>query len=97
MSKTIYEKAIEKYGEREQINMCIEEMAELTQALSKYKRHKAHNVEEEIADVEIMIKQMRTIFEIDTHLVDKWKEIKLNRLDIMVNGNGGVLHVKTVK
>lgn len=75
----IYKSAITKYGEYAQIDMVIEEMAELTQALSKYKRGKSHNVEEEIADVEIMLEQMRLIF--DSKKVDEIKQSKITRLD----------------
>ena len=75
----IYKSAITKYGEYAQIDMVIEEMAELTQALSKYKRGKLHNVEEEIADVEIMLEQMRLIF--DSKKVDEIKRSKIVRLD----------------
>lgn len=75
----IYQSAIAKYGQYAQIDMVIEEMAELTQALSKYKRGKTHNVEEEIADVEIMLEQMRLIF--NSKKVDEIKQSKITRLD----------------
>ncbi|WP_298845531.1 MazG nucleotide pyrophosphohydrolase domain-containing protein [uncultured Clostridium sp.] len=42
--------------------MCIEECSELIQALCKYKRGRQHNVEEEMADVFIMMTQMRLVF-----------------------------------
>ena len=51
----ICKKAINTFVEYTQLDMVIEEMAELTQAISKFKRDKIHNVEEEIADVEIML------------------------------------------
>ena len=53
----ICQKAVNTFGEYTQLDMVIEEMAELTQAISKLKRNKEHNVEEEVADVEIMLKQ----------------------------------------
>lgn len=67
------------YGERNQIDMAIEEMAELTQALSKYKRGKEHNVEKEIADVQIMLDQLKLIF--NHRKVKKIKRNKIRRLD----------------
>ena len=79
--KEILQKAINTFGEYSQIDMAIEEMAELTQALSKCKREKEHNVEEEIADVEIMISQLRLMIDkFDNDKIDNIKETKLNRL-----------------
>jgi len=78
----ILNRAISKYGLMNQMNMCIEEMAELIKALSKVRRpndddRAAHeNVIEEMADVQIMIDQMRIIFG-DT---SSQEEYKLNRL-----------------
>ena len=41
--------------------MCMEECAELIQAINKKHRGKAHNLVEEIADVEICLEQMKMI------------------------------------
>ena len=78
-------RAIRVYGEPAQIDMAIEEMSELTKALCKVKR--AHggpetteaigNVIEEIADVQIMLDQLRLIFARST---DEVEEDKLRRL-----------------
>lgn len=56
----IYKQAIETYGKDAQLKMCIEEMAELTQAICKSFRGKDNldNIIEEIADVEIMLAQL---------------------------------------
>ena len=43
--KKIYSKAIARYGQA-QLQMIIEEMAELTQAISKYSREKPNNIED---------------------------------------------------
>lgn len=59
-SKTL-KMAIEVFGEEAQENMCIEECAELIQAINKKHRHELHNIPEEIADVEIMIEQLKII------------------------------------
>lgn len=53
--------AIKKFGERAQEEMVIEECAELIQAISKKHRGKEHNIAEEIADVEIMLEQLKII------------------------------------
>lgn len=83
--------AIAKWGEDAQIDMCIEEMSELTQALCKYKRgrrgeHVTNNIKEEIADVLITINQMALIFGFTEgysifHFIDK----KINRLEERIN------------
>ena len=75
--QTCYE-AIATFGTTKQIDIAIEEMAELTQALIKFKRGKQHNVEEEIADVEIMIEQLKIIFDADKY--ERFKHDKLCRL-----------------
>jgi NTP pyrophosphatase (non-canonical NTP hydrolase) len=70
MNRTeILQKAIDAYGEPMQEDICIEEMSELTKALIKYRRaHGAEkyavrdNIREEIADVQIMLDQMRMIY-----------------------------------
>ncbi|AIY81268.1 hypothetical protein U728_1686 [Clostridium botulinum 202F] len=75
----VYKKAITEYGEYGQLDVVIEEMAELTQAISKFKRGKNHNVEEEVADVEIMLEQMRLIF--DSNKIEGIKREKILRLE----------------
>ena len=68
----LYEAAVVKFGERAQILMAVEEMSELTKSLLKYVRHEDFNqgdydaiiasVEEERADVSIMLNQLDVIF-----------------------------------
>lgn len=61
--------AVEQWGPEAQIDMVIEEMAELTKALCKYKRSKTlfqslkslSDVAEEHADVQIMLSQLQYI------------------------------------
>ena len=86
MNRTeILQKAVDTYGRRMQEDICIEEMSELTKALIKCRRVKQEheesetaeeNVLEEIADVQIMLDQMRIIFG-DT---SEQEEFKVNRL-----------------
>ena len=64
--------------------MCIEEMAELTKALCKAKRHKRPDnwlasIYEEIADVTIMLEQIVLIFDGEV-VVPLEIEEKLKRL-----------------
>ena len=57
----IYERAIKKFGAENQKRIAQEELSELIQAISKDCRNKKHNVEEEIADVEIMLNQLKLL------------------------------------
>ena len=57
--KEIFETAIKVYGVSNQENMAIEECAELIQAINKKHRGRQHNIPEEIADVEIMLEQLK--------------------------------------
>lgn len=79
----ILEKAIEKYGEK-QLDQAQEELAELIVAISKYKRNEnkftISNVIEEIADVNIMIKQVMMLLDIKEFEVKSEEISKLNRL-----------------
>nr|WP_254909268.1 MazG nucleotide pyrophosphohydrolase domain-containing protein [Clostridium tyrobutyricum] len=59
--------------------MAQEECAELIQALSKDLRGKKHNVEEEIADVLIMIEQLFNIY--DMEKMNNNLNMKIDRLD----------------
>ena len=74
--------AVEKFGELPQIIMAMEEMSELTQALSKYIRGKDNqdNIAEEIADVYIMLSQLMLMFnngyEVDEYIGKKIKRLK---------------------
>lgn len=79
----LYRKVLNEFGENMQKVVCMEECAELQQALSKDIRHKEHNVEEEIADVEIMIGQMKLLY--DKNKIEKIKTEKLKRISNIVN------------
>lgn len=83
--REIEEKAIKVYGEQHQVDMCIEEMAELTKALLKGRRYSKEeeiitdNIYEEIADVKIMLKQLEIIYG-NRDEVQGYKWAKLDRL-----------------
>ena len=83
----ILKKAISQNGEYGQLDICIEEMAELTQAISKLKRGLTNNVEEEVADVEIMLEQVRMMSLVDNDLIDDIKAQKIERLRERLKGN----------
>lgn len=74
---------IQHYGKELQIEVAQEELAELIQAISKYKRLKSNknlnNIMEEISDVFIMINQLVIIFNIPWYEVENQIDYKLNR------------------
>jgi NTP pyrophosphatase (non-canonical NTP hydrolase) len=53
--------AIEKFGEEKQELKAVEEMCELIVAISHKHFGREHNIAEEIADVEIMLEQLKMI------------------------------------
>lgn len=71
------------YGLDEQLNILQEECAELIQAVSKYKRRKLidnyQHIVEEIADIEIMIAQVKYLLKMYDYHVDYVKEEKIKR------------------
>lgn len=77
----IYNEAIKQWGKRLQLYMVIEEMSELTKAIVKHFRNgKAIGISEETADVEIMLEQLKIMFN-NHEEVEKFKKIKLKRLE----------------
>ena len=80
--KMPYSIIIEAFGFQPQVIMAIEEMSELTKELTKALRGKVRldNIIEEVADVEIMLEQVKLLFDINNTRLDleKWK--KLDRL-----------------
>lgn len=75
--KAIYEDALERWGADAKIVVAIEEMSELTKEICKLKRGKRdmEALADEIADVTIMLEQLRLIYDINalvcTHMDDK--------------------------
>lgn len=82
----IYYRAFEKWGTEIQVDIAIEELAELIQALVKIKRstvsrHDAlSGVSEEMADVQIMLEQLGIIFA-NAPAVAEFRAQKLKRLE----------------
>lgn len=79
----IYKAAIEHYGRETQMLVCIEEMAELIQAICKRLRgrNNRYNLAEEMADVEITQEQLRMMFPMESKLVSWIEPRKLERLE----------------
>lgn len=88
--RALLEHAIRLYGEPAQMDMAVEEMAELTKAICKVKRASCaaeaaaalENAVEEMADVQIMLDQLRIIFGRSTAEIE---EDKLRRLLRRIN------------
>lgn len=76
----IYRQALEKWGYLQKV-VAIEEMSELQKELSKNLRGKDNRLDiaEEVADVEIMLEQMKILYGINS-LVESNKNYKLKRL-----------------
>jgi len=91
-------KIIDTYGNQSQIDIAIEEMSELTKALMKYRRMEAagsgnmdvwaDDVAEEMADVSIMLEQLKMIFK-NEFSVDKYIDYKINRQIKRINERNG--------
>ena len=77
-------KAIKTFGGDMQKIVAMEELAELQQALSKDIRGKEHNVEEEIADVTIMLWQLGVMY--DKKKIEEWIDKKIERLEKRLRG-----------
>lgn len=79
--RELLEKVIERFGKKHQLVVAMEEMAELQKELSKAIRGRQdiNHITEEIADVEIMLEQLKIIFECSAD-VDIWKNAKLDRV-----------------
>lgn len=60
----VLQRAIEEFGRQEQIDMAIEECAELINALEKLRRNRVGPIDviTEIADVQIMTTQLAYMF-----------------------------------
>lgn len=81
--------ALNKWGAQMQMILTMEDLAELTKEISKHIRGFSNNEEiaEEIADVEIMLEQLKLIFN-NSKAISHYKEIKLIRLEQLINGGG---------
>lgn len=79
----IYKDAVQTFGSDLQFTIAIEELAELIQVISKWKRKHIvpQNLVEELADVEIMLEQLEVILDADMRAkIDLSKSQKVKRL-----------------
>lgn len=73
----IMKSAISCFGADAQENQAIEECAELIQAISHKHRGRENNISEEIADVEIMLEQLKLI----NDCADEVEEIRKSKME----------------
>lgn len=81
---------IEHYGRDKQILQAVEEMSELQKELIKHVNRRANNrkdVIQEIADVQIMVDQLKEIFECNEE-VEEVIEYKIERTLERIKGEG---------
>ena len=81
----IMNKAIKKYGVEKQLLICIEELSELIQAITKMERYpndetRKNDLTEELTDVLICLDYLALIYEIDEAKIDEIWSKKLKRL-----------------
>lgn len=77
----VVQRSIEHYGKDVQSTVCMEECAELIQAISKEKRGKSdkENLAEEMADVIICIEMLKQIYNITEDEIYSWIITKQER------------------
>jgi hypothetical protein len=87
--KDLYKQATETWGEEAQIKVVLEELAELSLAILHYYRGKCslQDMASEVADVEIMLEQLRVLFPKLDEYTKVLKDYKLARLDERLNGS----------
>lgn len=82
IDKGVIADSILHYGKNNQSTVCMEECAELIQAISKAKRGKINrdNMIEEIADVLICVEMLKQIYNIPDRSIENWIELKQERM-----------------
>lgn len=82
VNSEIIKDSIEHYGVDAQSTVCMEECAELIQAISKEKRgkHDYKHLAEEIADVLICISMLQDMYDIDSSDIQLWIDLKQKRI-----------------
>lgn len=83
--------ALEYYGNNPQVDVAIEEMSELIKELLKNRRGEENRsmIADEMADVYIMIEQLKFIFGINETELKVNAEFKIQRLKNRIGGNDG--------
>lgn len=84
--RDVYQEAVDKWGEASQVDMAIEEMAELILALQHFKRGRVgvEAIVTEVADVRIMMRQLSRILPPASVYAEESR--KLQRLERHLDG-----------
>lgn len=80
--REIWHESVERFGKETQSVVCMEECAELIQAISKRLRGKPDpddNLTEEMADVTICLGLLQDMYGITDERIDEWVERKTLR------------------
>lgn len=80
--QTIWQQSIDHYGKRMQSIVCMEECAELIQAISKKLRDPTSpndHLSEEMADVIICLHQLKLMYGITDKAISDWVDAKTLR------------------
>ena len=82
MEEDVIQKAIDTYGKDAQLWMVIEEMSELSKEIFKFKRGKDNFLEiaDEMADVYIMLEQLKRLCAVPQDLIQQRIDFKFDRL-----------------
>lgn len=81
VNKEIVSRSLKTYGNGIQLVVCMEELSELTQVISKEIRGEddRNNLVEEMADVIICLEILKQVFEITDEDIDSWIKYKQER------------------
>ena len=83
INNKLISKSINYYGKDVQTTVCMEECAELIQAISKEKRGKSdkNHLAEEMADVLICIEILKQVYSVTDAELQEWIYKKQGRID----------------
>ena len=81
INKEIVSKSLDTYGNGIQLVVCMEELSELSQAISKEIRGVGDrsNLVEEMADVIICLEMLKQIFAVTNVEIEEWVKFKQGR------------------
>lgn len=88
MDRDLLKKAIQVWGKNAQLLMVLEEMSELQKEILKHMNRGKDNLSEiidETADVEIMLTQLKYIFDIEKSVEDRIPQ-KLEKIRVRLEG-----------
>lgn len=87
INKEIVSRSLNTYGNGIQLVVCMEELSELSQTISKEIRGKdnRNNIIEEMADVIICLEILKQVFEITDEYIDSWIKYKQERNLFRIN------------